>query len=172
MIPSKQAEEPASLLSLFARCMTSRLVKLTGRARRREYWAYLLFALICGALLGGLLSLALSRGLLDLARPLGIVIVVVIGVLALWLLVAGLSVTVRRFHDCNLPAWPVYVGVVLLFLPGPLFYTPLGGIGGPGFFVLAMLLAACALIGILGVAIIPGGRKKNRYGPAPKEYTN
>lgn len=172
MIPSKQVEEPASLLRLFVLCMTSRFVKFTGRARRREYWGYLLFALLSGALLSGLLTLALRSESVDFAQPLGIAIAVVIGVLAHWLLLAGLSVTVRRFHDCNLPAWPVYVGVVLLFLPVPLFYTPLGGVGGPGFFVVSMLLAACALIGILGVAIIPGGRKKNKYGPAPKEYTN
>lgn len=172
MIPSKQAEEPSSLLRLFGLCMTSRFAKFAGRARRREYWAYVLYALICGALLGALLSLGISGGVVDLSTPLGIGLAIVIGVLAHWLLLAGLSVTVRRFHDCSLPAWPVYVGVALLFLPVLLLYTPLGGTGGPGLFVVSMLLAACALIGILGVAIIPGGRKKNRYGIAPKEYAN
>ena len=92
----------------------------------------------------------------------------VVGLLALWLLLAGMAVAVRRFHDCNLPAWPVLLGMLLILLPIPLFFTPYGGLGGPGFFVLSMLLAACALIFILGVAIIPGGKKKNKYGLAPK----
>lgn len=172
MIPSKQSEAPESLLSSFLSCMTRRCLTFTGRARRREYWGYFLFAVISGAILAGLLALAVQSGVVDpsdLSRPVGLIIIVLIGLLGLWLFIAGLAVTVRRFHDCNLPGWPAFVGALLILLPIPLFYTPLGATGGPGFFVLSMLLAACAIIGILGVAIIPGGKKKNKYGIAPKE---
>lgn len=171
MIPSKQVEEQESLFRIFIACMTRKCVTFAGRARRREFWGYMLFAILFGGLLCGIVAGASSLGWIDVTDPLagsGAIITCIVGLLALWLLIAGMAVATRRFHDCNLPAWPVLLGMLLLLLPIPLFFTPYGSFGGPGFFVLSMLLAACALIFILGVAIIPGGKKKNKYGLAPK----
>lgn len=171
MIPSKQVEEQESLFRIFISCMTRKCVTFAGRARRREFWGYMLFAILFGGLLCGIVAGASALGWIDTSDPLagsGVIVTCIVGLLALWLLIAGMAVATRRFHDCNLPAWPVLLGMLLLLLPIPLFFTPYGGLGGPGFFVLSMLLAACALIFILGVAIIPGGKKKNKYGLAPK----
>lgn len=186
MIPTHPSEGHESLFRLFTLCMTDRCFRFTGRARRREFWGFALFALIADILLAALLLLALRSetfctdryiaddligGLPDLPSALttaGIVLCVILSLLALWLLIAGIAVTVRRFHDSNLPAWPAWLGIFLTILPAPLFYTPEDTIGGPGAFVLMTLLAACAVIFILGVAIVPGGKKKNKYGPAPK----
>ena len=127
MIPSKQVEEQESLFRIFISCMTRKCVTFAGRARRREFWGYMLFAILFGVLLCGIVAGASALGWIDTSDPLagsGLIVTCIVGLLALWLLIAGMAVATRRFHDCNLPAWPVLLGMLLLLLPIPLFFTP------------------------------------------------
>lgn len=84
-----------------------RTLDFRSRARRSEYWAFILWQLGFLALAFNLLSL-LPAG--DLRETL------VLAVLATWVLVFGLptlALQVRRVHDHNTPGWMLFV----MFLP-------------------------------------------------------
>lgn len=98
----------------------------SGRARRREYWMFVLVNL-GAALVAALLDQLLFGG--DTA--------VISGLYALAVLVPGLAVAVRRLHDTGRSGWwllislvPLVGGIVLfVFLvldsdPGPNAYGP------------------------------------------------
>lgn len=94
----------------FGAAVTSALSKYasgSGRARRSEYWWFVLFVWLIN--LGvGLLS-ALTSDSSDPGLPVGVVaqFVVMIG-----LLLPLLALTVRRLHDAGFSGWWVLVGFV------------------------------------------------------------
>ena len=80
----------------------------TGRARRKEYWMFVLFYLLIYIGLFVIEMLVGSPGILVL-------------IFALGLLVPSLAVTIRRLHDTNRSGWwfliafvPLVGGIVLL----------------------------------------------------------
>jgi uncharacterized membrane protein YhaH (DUF805 family) len=78
-----------------------------GRARRREYWFFVLFYIIIAVLLAfvdGMLGLGGSKG-----GP-GILS----GVFGLAMIVPSLAVAVRRLHDIGRTGWWVLIGLVPL----------------------------------------------------------
>lgn len=90
-----------------------------GRARRKEYWMFLLFYILIYVGLIIVESLIGSPGILVL-------------VLALGLLVPSLAVTIRRLHDTERSGWwfliafvPIVGGIVLLV------FMCLDGTSGP-----------------------------------------
>lgn len=93
-------------------------VGFAGRARRREYWFFMLFNV--------LVTLALS--VVDAALDTS----VLVGLYSLAVLLPSIAVTVRRLHDTGRSAWwlliglvPVVGGIILLVFmlldgtPGP-----------------------------------------------------
>lgn len=84
-----------------------RTLDFRGRARRSEYWAFILWQLAYLAAAFNLLALLPDDDLRDS---------LVFAVLALWLLVFGLptlALQVRRVHDHNTSGWTLTV----MFLP-------------------------------------------------------
>jgi uncharacterized membrane protein YhaH (DUF805 family) len=75
-----------------------------GRARRAEYWMFVLFQLLAVAILG----LILSGGKTDSATATGLMALVTLG-----LLLPSIAVTVRRLHDTNRTGWWILIN----FLP-------------------------------------------------------
>ena len=75
-----------------------------GRARRAEYWMFVLFQLLAVAILG----LILSGGKTDSATATGLMALVTLG-----LLLPSIAVTVRRLHDTNRTGW----WILISFLP-------------------------------------------------------
>ncbi|WP_454256564.1 DUF805 domain-containing protein [Pseudomonas sp. Marseille-Q8238] len=86
----------------------------SGRARRKEYWMFVLFNLIVSVVLSfvdgvvGTFSVEAGIGLLS-------------GIYALAVLIPSLAVAVRRLHDTNRSGWwllialvPLVGGIVLL----------------------------------------------------------
>ena len=92
-----------------------------GRARRKEYWMFVLFNLIFGLLLalideiGGLY--AGDWGVLS-------------GIYSLAVLIPGLAVTVRRLHDTNRSGWWVLINLIL-FIGGIILIVFLAQDGTP-----------------------------------------
>jgi uncharacterized membrane protein YhaH (DUF805 family) len=133
----------------------SRYADFTGRARRREYWFFVLFAILSQFIASGLdlaVSALLGFGLFQI-------------LVGLALLVPGIAAGVRRLHDRNMSGW-------WLLAPSgaSLVLTLLSLLGGGG--ILGGLLAAVALgAGFLLVVILalPGTPGPNRFGPDPKE---
>ena len=118
-----------------------RYASFSGRARRREYWLFILLSWLVLAPIG-LIGLALGwspfhKGAFDPLPPGGGNLVdqgvtVALCVAALALLLPYIAVQVRRFHDTNRPAWMLvwnfipYVGTLVL-----LFYMLRPGTEGP-----------------------------------------
>lgn len=77
-----------------------RVTDFQGRSRRKEYWYFRVFGIVCS----GLLSLISN----DLRHSSGIsvgLLEIVISLAWLYLFVVDLSVSVRRLHDINRSGW-------------------------------------------------------------------
>jgi uncharacterized membrane protein YhaH (DUF805 family)/cold shock CspA family protein len=125
-------------------CMTARYATFRGRARRKEYWAFVLFsvlALIVAAIAGFAVDAALGNFDPYSNGPVAILVTVALAILAGFL--PGLAVTTRRFHDVGMSGWFYLVFLVLSFFT----------IGG--------------LI-ILVVTLIPSQKRENKWGPIPE----
>ena len=78
-----------------------------GRARRKEYWFFLLFNVIASMILGfadgmiGSINPESGMGLLG-------------GIYTLAVLVPGIAVTVRRLHDTGRSGWWILIGLIPL----------------------------------------------------------
>ena len=134
-----------------------------GRARRSEFWWFVLFAF-------------LSQIILNFVPILG-------SIYSLVLLLPSLAVTARRLHDTNRTAWWVLlylvpiVGFIVLFV---MFIALLGanvldpwqfsdaewGVLGV-LFLIWLLVSIVAWIVLLVFQIMPGTVGPNRYGPDP-----
>lgn len=95
-----------------------------GRARRREYWFFVLFNLIISFVLGFIEGLVGGPGVLG-------------AIYALAVLIPGIAVAVRRLHDTGRSGWWLLIALVpivgfivlLVFMvqdgtPGPNQYGP------------------------------------------------
>jgi uncharacterized membrane protein YhaH (DUF805 family) len=78
-----------------------------GRARRKEYWFFILFNLIASAVLT---VIDFMTGNLDLALGMG----PLSGLYSLAVLIPSLAVTVRRLHDTDHSGWWLLIGVIPL----------------------------------------------------------
>jgi len=152
----------------------------TGRARRKEFWMFVLFNIIFGIvakLLDQMLGLNFGKGMMN-----GGVINLLF---SLFMLVPSLAVTVRRFHDIGKSGWVyfrfflcavisalVFVGyVVMLALKEGLNADDLDVATIMKFAMPTLLFAVVILtIGIWQLVYLvrdsqPG---ENKYGPNPK----
>ncbi|REE56267.1 uncharacterized membrane protein YhaH (DUF805 family) [Paenibacillus taihuensis] len=76
----------------------SNYVGFTGRARRKEYWMFLLFNIIISIILGIIEGIS-GSGLLS-------------KLYSLFIFLPSLAVTVRRLHDTGKSGWWVLIGLV------------------------------------------------------------
>lgn len=77
----------------------SKYATFSGRARRSEYWYWILFVVllsVVASLLDNVLKLRVAEG-----TPYGWITVIV----SLALLIPGIAVTVRRLHDTDRSGW-------------------------------------------------------------------
>ena len=118
-----------------------------GRARRTEYWLFRLFEAVVYAVLFavffGVMSVGDAVGRTTAAyegyAAFGGVIIILSGAAWLGLLLPGLAVTARRFHDVGASAWLLLLHIV-----------PLGGVA------------------IFVLTVIDGAAGPNIHGPDPK----
>lgn len=78
----------------------------SGRARRREYWFFVLFNVIISAVLS-MLDHGLASPIAEGAGPLS-------GLYSLAVLLPSLAVSVRRLHDTGRSGWWLLIGLVPL----------------------------------------------------------
>jgi uncharacterized membrane protein YhaH (DUF805 family) len=125
----------------------------TGRARRKEFWLFMLLMFVVSLIATAIESvLGMNGMILGTYGPLTLI-------LAIALLTPQLSVSVRRLHDTNRSGWWVLLGFV------PVATMLLSGITGIG---VLNLLALAALV-LLYFFILEGTKGPNQYGPDPKE---
>ncbi len=81
--------------------MLKKYAVFSGRARRKEYWMFLLFHIIIIIALGVIESIVGTNSVIALFYMLAI-------------LLPGLAVTVRRLHDSGKSGWWLLIGLVPL----------------------------------------------------------
>lgn len=87
--------------------------EFNGRARRKEYWFFMLFNILISAFLA---TIDFFAGSFNAEAGVGLLS----GIYSLAVLIPGISVTVRRLHDSDRSGWwlllpliPVIGGIVL-----------------------------------------------------------
>ncbi|MEU1460117.1 DUF805 domain-containing protein [Streptomyces sp. NPDC005727] len=78
----------------------------SGRARRKEFWLFSLFAYLIYIVLGGIGAATKTPALIAVA-----------GIVVLALLLPAWGVTVRRLHDTGRSGWWILFGVIPLVGP-------------------------------------------------------
>ena len=87
----------------FLKVVRDNYANFNGRARRKEYWMYVLFQLIIVyGILG--IGMALESGVIS---GLG-------GLIALALIIPGIAVSVRRMHDVGKSGWILLIALIPL----------------------------------------------------------
>ena len=82
----------------------------SGRARRKEYWFFILFNILIAA---GLTLIDTFVGTYDTLRGVGLLS----GLYSLGMLLPSLAVGVRRLHDIGRTGWWLLIGIVPLIGP-------------------------------------------------------
>ena len=137
-----------------------------GRARRSEYWYFVLFGILVSipaAILDNIFAPHEADGPFS-------------AVLSLVLFLPQISVTVRRLHDTGRTGW--WLGGLFLYLAGAVMlsmmviFGPAGrGTTGPGPQIIVTVLTFGAIayaVWMLVLAVRNGTDGPNRYGPDPK----
>ena len=141
----------------------------SGRARRSEYWYFVLFGMLVGmatntadAIINGESSGAMPTPISSIA--------------SLALMLPQLSANVRRLHDTNRSGWwiggfylyligAVVVGVAYFFQSGSSSFNDGPAIAG---IVILGLGAFAYMVLLIVFAVLPGTPGTNRFGPDPK----
>ncbi|AGB43496.1 putative membrane protein [Mesorhizobium australicum WSM2073] len=131
--------EPSDLWGYFWRGLTQNYFNFAGRARRKEYWGYCLFWVVCLLIVGGIgIFTDIEMGNFDTDVS-AAVTVGLCGTFLLATLLPGLGMTVRRLHDIGLSGW----------------------------LYLVILIPSIGSLIILVFALIPTQARENQWGPVP-----
>ena len=124
----------------------ARYTDFQGRSRRSEYWwmflAVMLFMVIGGFLVGLLGGLASGQ-----LNPIGYLLIGILVLANFAIIIPGIALMVRRFHDLDQTGWLALVFILLSFIP---------------------LLGWLASIGLIIWFAMPGTVGPNKYGADPK----
>ncbi|MEO5324689.1 DUF805 domain-containing protein [Mesorhizobium sp. CC13] len=140
--PSYASDSGAStgLWSYFRQAITTHYVNFRGRARRKEYWGYVLFWLIAvTALAIAGFAVDAATGNLDAGMGEPVIGFALPGLFVVATLLPGLAVTIRRIHDLGLSGW-FYLLILLPYVGGLIIFV---------------------------FTLIPSQKHENRWGPVP-----
>src|SRR4051812_3359841 len=109
------------------RSVLSKYATFSGRARRAEYWWFVLFQVLVG-IVAAILDAALGTGFGSGSGVFSLIV-------TLALLLPGLAVTVRRLHDTDRSGWWILIGLIPVVGAIVLIvFTVLDGTPGPNRF--------------------------------------
>ena len=118
-----------------------RYFDFSGRSRRKEYWMFVLFYVLVGAVLALAFFATMSDQSDGTTNGMSSAFVWVGGLFLLALFIPSVAVQVRRFHDQDKSGWFILLGLI----------PYIGGI--------VVLVFMC----------LPGTIGPNRFGPDPKD---
>lgn len=130
----------------------------TGRARRREYWSFVLLYIVVFALASLVDRFAGLRGMIGPYGPFTALVL-------LALLLPAIAVGVRRLHDTGRSGWwllAAYGPVILSML------LPLAGIVQPQLAMILLVIAGAGSILLIVFLVLEGTKGPNQFGPDPK----
>ncbi|GAA5260018.1 DUF805 domain-containing protein [Proteus mirabilis] len=93
----------------------------SGRARRKEYWMFIVVNTIILAVLYGIMFSSIDSYTGEMSGT-GFAALIIIGIYSLATIIPNIAVTVRRFHDQDRSGWMVllsfipFVGGLILFI--------------------------------------------------------
>ena len=93
----------------FIRAMTKDFANFKGRARRREFWIFMLIITIINRIL---IYVEISLGIHDFSINIGLLT----GMFALIILIPSLAVTARRMHDIGRSGWWALTAIIPFWL--------------------------------------------------------
>jgi len=134
-------EAPLGMWAYFVRCIREKYIDGDGRARRLEYWSFVLFAWLTtiATFLPFLIAIAFTG---DSEAPLTVLLLLPPALWWLFHIVPRIALASRRLHDVGLSGWLYLVSLVPY-------------VGG-----LFLLVVAC----------IPSQPQPNHYGLAPRRF--
>lgn len=97
-----------SALDYFKLCMTKKYADFTGRARRSEYWYFVLMSIVAFFALNTFFTILVSIGLIRI--PFFFAALLIIYFIAI--LIPTFAVLVRRLHDTGKSGWWYFIGFV------------------------------------------------------------
>ena len=180
--------ENLSVWGYFVRCLTKKYSDFSGRARRKEWWSFILFQLLI-FIVPVVLFVATSVGEMmsdpDTMQYMsqnpddeeyiyslmsGNVYFWAMIIVGLLLLVPWLAVTCRRFHDVGISSGLFWVvgGLAILNNVITLFVMIEPGVIPHAVTSIISILSSLVGLVILVIAFIPGKIGPNAYGPDPK----
>ena len=180
--------ENLSVWGYFVRCITKKYSDFSGRARRKEWWSFILFQLLI-FIVPVVLFVATSVGEMmsdpDTMQYMsqnpddeeyiyslmsGNVYFWAMIIVGLLLLVPWLAVTCRRFHDMGISSGLFWVvgGLAILNNVITLFVMIEPGVIPHAVTSIISILSSLVGLVILVIAFIPGKTGPNAYGPDPK----
>lgn len=146
----------------------SNYANFKGRARRSEYWYFVLFNILVSLVLSGLTLISPKLSILN-------------SIYSLVVFIPGLAVAVRRLHDIGKSGWTyliVLIPAIVLVILSAFVVVATGGtyssdpnIGLIAVFFIALIATlVCAIVFIVWMCrdSEPG---TNNWGPNPKEQT-
>lgn len=103
----------------YQKVLTQHYADFSGRARRQEYWMFVLVNILAGVLLnvGGAILGVLTKSEVFLAIP---------ALYSLAVLIPSLAVSCRRLHDTGRSGWYLLCAVIPLIGPLVLLYFMVG----------------------------------------------
>ena len=130
----------------------------TGRARRKEYWSFVLLYVVIFAAASLIDRFAGLRGMIGPYGPFTFLVLIA-------LVVPAVAVGVRRLHDTNRSGW------WLLAAYGPLILSTLLSLAGtvqPTLAMILLVIAGAGSILLIVFLVLEGTKGPNAYGPDPK----
>jgi uncharacterized membrane protein YhaH (DUF805 family) len=148
-------EPDHGLWGYFTRTLTANYANFSGRARRKEYWGFVLFTFIVYLIFAAIMgagAAATPRNpdgtLAGQFSPLFFIGAGLMGLYVLATLIPGLGLWVRRLHDIGWPGWIIVIALLISWIP-----------------VINIIVS----IGSLVVACLDSQPFVNKYGPPPKQ---
>lgn len=148
------------MLNYAKEALTTKFATFSGRARRREYWLFVLFTAIINSAIN-FLTLA-AQG----STPLTIVISIISIVWGLYTLIPSIAITVRRLHDTNRSGWWYLLAIVFIF--AMVIFAALQFNSSNYIFLILAFLCFAGFLAFVVFLFLPGTKGENDYGPDPK----
>ena len=106
----KKSESDYNLIDWWKKVVLNNYANFSGRARRAEFWYYILgnFIILVPFYILGIIGITNEMGALS---TLGFM---VYGIIILGTLIPGLAVAVRRLHDLNKSGWYYFIFLIPL----------------------------------------------------------
>ncbi|HYY11460.1 MAG TPA: DUF805 domain-containing protein [Kineosporiaceae bacterium] len=134
-------------------CLQRKYADFSGRARRSEFWFFVVFTAIAGSV-AGILDAILHTPHLGANGLVGVIV-------SLALLAPGMAAGVRRMHDTGRRGWIA----VAVYVVGTLS----GFVAGGGVAVSGLLGLVTVVLGITFLVFaVQDSKPDNEYGPNPK----